>query len=66
MIPFLPIITTPTPSEGTVIYSLISSPNGVTSPEISGNHITGMTVNGDYVVKAVYTREEKKFHGRMR
>lgn len=51
----------PTPSEGTVIYSLISSPNGVTSPEISGNHITGMTVNGDYVVKAVYTREEKEF-----
>ena len=50
----------PTPSEGTVIYSLISSPNGVTSPEISGNHITGMTVNGDYAVKAVYTREEKE------
>lgn len=50
----------PTPSEGTVIYSLISSPNGVTSPEISGNRITGMTVNGDYVVKAVYTREEKE------
>lgn len=50
----------PTPSEGTVIYSLISSPNGVTSPEISGNHMTGMTVNGDYVVKAVYTREEKE------
>ena len=50
----------PIPSEGTVIYSLISSPNGVTSPEISGNHITGMTVNGDYVVKAVYTREEKE------
>lgn len=50
----------PTPSEGTVIYSLISSPNGVTSPEISGNHITGMSVNGDYVVKAVYTREEKE------
>lgn len=47
----------PTPSEGTVIYSLISSPNGVTSPEISGNHMTGMTVNGDYVVKAIYTRE---------
>lgn len=50
----------PTPSDGSVIYSLISSPNGVTSPEISGNHITGMTVNGDYVVKAVYTREEKE------
>lgn len=50
----------PTPSDGTVSYSLISSPNGVTSPEISGNHITGMTVNGDYVVKAVYTREEKE------
>lgn len=50
----------PTPSEGTVIYSLISSPNGVTTPEISGNRITGMTVNGDYAVKAVYTREEKE------
>ena len=49
----------PTPSEGTVIYSLISSPNGVTSPEISGNRMTGMTVNGDYVVKAVYTRGEE-------
>lgn len=47
----------PTPSEGTVIYSLISSPNGVTSPNISGNHMTGMTVNGDYVIRAVYTRE---------
>lgn len=50
----------PTPSEGTVIYSLISSPNGATSPSISGNHMTGMTVNGDYAVKAVYTREEKE------
>lgn len=50
----------PTPSEGTVIYSLISWPSGATSPSISGNHITGMTVNGDYVVKAVYTREEKE------
>lgn len=49
----------PTPSEGTVIYSLISSPNGVTSPEISGNHITGMTVNGDYVVQAIYKRGEE-------
>lgn len=50
----------PTPSEGTVIYSLISWPSGATSPSISGNHMTGMTVNGDYVVKAVYTREEKE------
>ena len=50
----------PTPSEGSVIYSLISSPNGgVTSPEISGNRITGMTVNGDYIVKAIYTRGEE-------
>lgn len=47
----------PTPSEGSVIYSLISSPKGVASPEISGNRMTGMTVNGDYVVKAVYTLE---------
>ena len=50
----------PTPSEGTVTYSLISWPSGATSPSISGNRITGMTVNGDYVVKAVYTREEKE------
>lgn len=50
----------PTPSDGTVSYSLISSPKGVASPEISGNRMTGMTVNGDYAVKAVYTREEKE------
>lgn len=50
----------PTPSEGTVIYSLISSPKEVASPEISGNRITGMTVNGDYIVKAIYTREEEE------
>lgn len=50
----------PTPSDGTVSYSLISWPSGATSPSISGNHMTGMTVNGDYVVKAVYTREEKE------
>lgn len=49
----------PTPSDGSVIYSLISSPKGVASPEISGNRMTGMTVNGDYVVKAVYTRGEE-------
>lgn len=47
----------PTPSEGTVTYSLISYPEGATPPNISGNRITGMTVNGDYLVKAVYTRE---------
>ncbi|MCR8883163.1 hypothetical protein QUW57_09405 [Phocaeicola plebeius] len=46
----------PTPSEGGVSYSLVSGPDGATS-SISGNRITGMTVNGDYVVKAVYTRE---------
>lgn len=50
----------PTPSEGSVTYSLISWPSGATSPSISGNRMTGMTVNGDYVVKAVYTREEKE------
>lgn len=46
----------PTPSKGGVSYSLVSGPNGATS-SISGNRITGMTVNGDYVVRAVYTRE---------
>lgn len=50
----------PTPSDGTVSYSLISWPSGATSPSISGNHMTGMTVNGDYAVKVVYTREEKE------
>lgn len=49
----------PTPSEGSVIYSLISSPKGVASPEISGNRMTGMTVNGDYVVQAIYKRGEE-------
>lgn len=49
----------PTPSEGTVTYSLISYPEGATSPSISGNRITGMTVNGDYVVKAIYKRGEE-------
>lgn len=48
----------PTLSDGTVSYSLISSPGG-TASSISGNRITGMTVNGDYVVKAIYTREEE-------
>ena len=52
----------PTPSDGTVTYSLISYPEGATSPSISGNRITGMTVNGDYVVKAIYTRGEETSH----
>lgn len=51
----------PTPSDGSVSYSLFSSPDGATS-SISGNCITGMTVNGDYVVKAVYTREGETSH----
>lgn len=50
----------PTPSDGgTVTYSLISYPEGATSPSISGNRITGMTVNGDYVVQAIYKRGEE-------
>lgn len=48
----------PTPSEGRVSYSLVSWPEGATS-SISGNRMTGMTVNGDYVVKAIYTRGEE-------
>lgn len=51
----------PTLSDGTVSYSLISSPSGATS-SMSGNRITGMTVNGDYVVKAIYTREGETSH----
>lgn len=49
----------PTPSEGTVSYSLISGPDGATSLNISGSRITGMTVNGDYVVQAIYKRGEE-------
>lgn len=52
----------PTPSEGGVSYSLVSGPDGATSSSISGNRITGMTVNGDYVVKAIYTREGETSH----
>ena len=52
----------PTPSDGTVSYSPISYPEGATPPNISGNRITGMTVNGDYVVKAIYTREGETSH----
>ncbi len=48
----------PTPSDGTVSYSLVSRPDGATS-SISGNRITGMTVNGNYIVKAIYTREKE-------
>lgn len=49
----------PTLSDGTVTYSLISYPEGATFPSISGNRITGMTVNGDYVVQAIYKRGEE-------
>lgn len=52
----------PTPSDGFVSYSLISWPSGATSPSVLDNHMTGMTVNGDYVVKAVYTREGETSH----
>ena len=52
----------PTPSEGSVSYSLISYPDGATSSSISGNRITGMTANGDYVVMAIYTREGETSH----
>lgn len=51
----------PIPSDGTVSYSLISFPEGATS-SISGNRITGMIVNGDYVVKAIYTRDGETSH----
>lgn len=49
----------PIPSDGSVSYSLDRWPSGATSPSISGNRITGMTVNGDYVVKAIYKRGEE-------
>lgn len=52
----------PTPSEGSVSYSLISYHDGATSSSISGNRITGMTANGDYVVMAIYTREGETSH----
>lgn len=34
----------PTPSDGSVSYSLISWPSGATSPSVLDNHMTGMTV----------------------
>lgn len=49
----------PTTSDASVSYSLISGPDGATSLNISGNRITGMTVNGDYVVQAIYKRGEE-------
>lgn len=49
----------PTPSDGSVSYSLISWPSGATSPSVLDNHMTGMTVNGDYVVQAIYKRGEE-------
>lgn len=49
----------PIPSDGSVSYSLDRWPSGATSPSISGNRITGMTVNGDYVVQAIYKRGEE-------
>lgn len=52
----------PTPSDGSVSYSLISWPSGATSPSVLDNHMTGMTVNGDYVIRAVYTREGETSH----
>lgn len=52
----------PTPSDGSVSYSLISYPEGATSPSVLDNHMTGMTVNGDYVIRAVYTREGETSH----
>lgn len=52
----------PTSSDGSVSYSLISWPSGATSPSVLDNHMTGMTVNGDYVIRAVYTREGETSH----
>lgn len=52
----------PTPSDGYVSYSLISWPSGATSLSVLDNHMTGMTVNGDYVIRAVYTREGETSH----
>ena len=52
----------PTPSDGSVSYSLISWPSRATSPSVLDNHMTGMTVNGDYVIRAVYTREGETSH----
>lgn len=52
----------PTPSDGSVSYSLISWPSGATSLSVLDNHMTGMTVNGDYVIRAVYTREGETSH----
>jgi len=43
-----------TPATGSVSYVINSSPTG-TTPAISNNKITGMTVNGSYQVTGTYT-----------
>lgn len=52
----------PQPVGGNVIYLPIQNPNEATSFTISGNRMTGMTANGDYIVKAIYTREGETSH----
>lgn len=41
---------------GTVAYSLVGSYNGVS---LNGNQITGITSDGDYIVEATYSKDDK-------
>lgn len=45
----------PAPQSGTMQCQLLSSPNGATAQITADNRITGMTVDGDYVVLVTYT-----------
>lgn len=41
---------------GTVAYSLVGAYNGVS---LNGNQITGITSDGDYIVEATYSKDDK-------
>lgn len=44
------------PTVGTVTWAITNAPAGAT-PTVTGNKITGMTVNGDYTLTATYTKD---------
>lgn len=44
------------PTVGTVTWAISNPPAGAT-PNVTGNKITGMTVNGDYTLTATYTKD---------
>lgn len=44
------------PTVGTVTWAITNAPAGA-MPTVTGNKITGMTVNGDYTLTATYTKD---------